>query len=165
MNLLSQTTGYAIEALACLAKSGMASKMVREVAEETGISQAYLAKVVQRLVVGGIVESKRGYRGGIKLARSADEITVQDIDDAVEGSRPPDRCLLGMIACSDERACPAHTFWKKTRADIRDRLSQLTLAEIVEFEEKRDKNEKNKGLVDGLSAAASGPSGPRASLD
>ncbi len=111
--------------------------MVREIAAETGIAQAYLAKVVQRLVVAGIVDSKRGYRGGISLSRSPGDITIKEIDDAVEINRPPDRCLLGMTHCSEERACPAHDYWKKTRESVRRRLTTLTLADIVEFEAPR----------------------------
>ncbi len=134
MNVLSQTTGYAIEALACLAASSSKSMMVREIAAETGIAQAYLAKVVQRLVVAGVVDSKRGYRGGIYLSRSPSDITIKEIDDAVEINRPPDRCLLGMTSCSEERACPAHDYWKETRESVRHRLTTLTLDDIVAFE-------------------------------
>lgn len=139
MNVLSQTTGYAIEAMACLAASEAKSMMVREVAAKTGIAQAYLAKVVQRLVVAGVVDSKRGYRGGISLSRPPGEISIREIDEAVEIHRPPDRCMLGMTDCSEERACPAHDYWKKTRESMRARLTALTLADIVAFEERRDR--------------------------
>lgn len=108
--------------------------MVREIAAETGIAQAYLAKVVQRLSSSGIVESKRGYRGGIRLARPPDEISILDIDEAVDGQHGPERCLLGVVECSDERSCPAHEYWMRTKADIRNRLANLTLADLAVFE-------------------------------
>lgn len=137
MQALSQSTGYAVQALTCLVLHPNDTLLVREIAEETGIGQAYLAKVVQRLSAAGVIESKRGYRGGIRLSRPAEQISIQDIDNAVDANRPPDRCLLGLVECSDERACPVHHYWKKTRAQIRERLANLTLAELATFEKSR----------------------------
>ena len=137
MQALSQSTSYAVQALTCLVLHANDTLLVREIAEETGIGQAYLAKVVQRLSAAGVVESKRGYRGGIRLSRPAEKISIQDIDNAVDANRPPDRCLLGLMECSDERACPAHHYWTKTRAQIRERLASLTLADLAAFEKGR----------------------------
>ncbi|MCC5841597.1 MAG: Rrf2 family transcriptional regulator [Opitutales bacterium] len=137
MNVLSQTTGYAITALAHLAASPAASLLVREIAAATDIPPPYLAKVVQRLAAAGIVDSKRGYRGGIRMAAPPETITIAQIDKAVDLQRVPDRCLLGMTDCSDARDCPAHSFWVNQRKQIRQRLEVLTLADIVAFEARR----------------------------
>ncbi|MEX1117158.1 MAG: Rrf2 family transcriptional regulator [Terrimicrobiaceae bacterium] len=137
MVVLSNSTGYAIRALACLSGLGCEPKFVRDIAKCSGVPAPYLAKLVQRLAEAGIVNSKRGYRGGIILARKPDEISLLEIDEAVEGGAHPDRCLLGMDDCSDARACPTHAFWKKTRADIRKTLLDTTLADVLAFETKK----------------------------
>lgn len=134
---LSTSTGYAIKAMARLCPKGETAYFIRNLAEEAVVPAPYLAKLVQRLSAGGLVISKRGYKGGIRLSRPAGEISLADIDDAIEGGREPDRCLLGMESCTDERACPAHAFWKVTRAAIRAKLESTSLLDVMKFEEAR----------------------------
>lgn len=134
---LSQTTGYAIQALAHLDGPDGDSKFIRDVAEATGVPQAYLAKLIQKLVEAGLVESKKGYWGGIKLARPASQITLLEISNAIDGPRWMGQCLLGLEECSDARACPAHEFWKSARNLIRDTLTRTKLADVAEFESRK----------------------------
>lgn len=61
-------------------------------AEYHDVPAAYLAKHLQSLAGAGIVESVRGPRGGYRLARPADEISVLDVVRAVEGDEPAFRC-------------------------------------------------------------------------
>jgi len=131
---LSQTTGYAILALACLPDPGGVPVQVRDVAECTGISLPYLRKITHELGEAGIVQTRRGNKGGVLLARPATEMTVMDILNAVEGPNALEGCLLGRVHCSDERACPTHFFWKRMREEVRTNLAEMTLAEVAEFE-------------------------------
>jgi len=100
----------------------------------TGIGRPYLAKLVQSLAGAGLVETRRGNKGGVLLARPASGITVFEILDAVEGTGALDGCLLGRADCTDDRACPTHFFWKPMRAEVAEQLSALTLAEVTDFE-------------------------------
>ncbi len=61
-------------------------------AEYHGVPGAYLAKALQSLSRGGLVETTAGRRGGYRLARSAEKITLLDIVLAVEGDAPAFRC-------------------------------------------------------------------------
>ncbi len=133
---LSQTTGYAIQALACLTIEGE-SKYVRDLAADAKVPAAYLSKIVQRLNRAGILISRRGYLGGVQLARPANAITLLEICEAVDGPLYLGGCLLGLETCTDERACSTHAFWTVTRAKIRETLGKITLAGVAEFEAKR----------------------------
>ncbi len=137
MMALSNSTGYAIRALACLGGLGCEPRFVRDIAACAGVPAPYLAKLVQRLVEAGLVISKRGYRGGITLARKPHEISLLEIDRATERGAQPEKCLLGMEQCSDARACPIHEFWKPTRESVRKTLSETTLADVLDFEKKK----------------------------
>ncbi len=121
------------------------SKFIRDVAEATAVPPAYLAKLVQKLVEAGLLDSKRGYWGGIKLARPASQITLLEIANAVDGPRWMRQCLLGLEECSDARACPAHEFWKSARNLIRDTLTRTKLSDVAEFEQR--KNSKLKSTI------------------
>lgn len=131
------TTGYAVAALSLMVQRPDEYLLIRDIAEATGVPAPYLSKVAQRLVDLGILDSKRGYRGGVRLGVPAEELTILRIDEALDMGDSRPRCLLGGVECSDERACPAHQFWKATRMQIKERLANLTLAEVAEFERER----------------------------
>jgi len=124
----SLTTGYAIEALACLARHGPASMLVREIAELTEIPFPYLSKIFHRLGEAGIVESKRGYRGGVKLARPPAHISLLQIEAALEGSR------AGSQGETTEETPRPITFWEAFHQSYRDKLGAMTLDEVRAYE-------------------------------
>lgn len=125
MTSFSQTTGYAIEALACLARRRSDSMLVREIAGETEIPLPYLSKIFQRLAEAGIVESKRGYKGGVRLTREPGKISLLEINAAAESGRSGESL--------EESARPG-TFWQAFQRSYRERLAAMTLADVVDYE-------------------------------
>ncbi len=128
MTTLSLTTGYAIEALACLAKNGEVSMRIGEIADLTEIPAPYLSKIFQRLGDAAIVESKRGYKGGVRLSRLPAEISLLEIDAAVESGRP---CPHSHVTQESPRP---NTFWEAFHQSYRDKLAAMTLAEVLAYE-------------------------------
>jgi Rrf2 family protein len=154
---LSQTTGYAIKALTCIA-GGCEVKQIRDIAECTGITIPYLSKVIMRLSKSGILASKRGNKGGVWLARKPEEISLYQISEAVDGEGQLSACLLGLDSCSDERACPTHVFWKAARTQIRKQLEKTSLADVLAFEIKRhESGSPGSLLLPGYSKTAGSP--------
>lgn len=133
---LSQTAGYAVLALSCLADPGGTPALVQDIAARTGIPRAYLSKLMNSLVHKGLITAKRGNKGGVILTQPAHEITLDVIAEAVDGDAWRHDCLLGFSSCSDDRACPTHAFWKGERELIHTQLKQNTLADIAHFEQK-----------------------------
>lgn len=129
MTSLSQTTGYAIEALACLARQGDGSMLIREIADQTGIPLPYLAKVVHKLGEAGLVESKRGHKGGVKLADDPSAISLLRISAAVEGTRPANAEVPVLASGTGSR------FWDTFQHDYREKLASMTLADVVASEQ------------------------------
>lgn len=137
MLCLSQSVGYAVQALSCLATSDAPTRLIRDIAAEANIPPAYLAKLIKRLADADLVTSKRGIKGGTWLKKPPEEITLLEISEAIDGRRWLGRCLLGLEECSDARACPTHEFWKASRAEIEKKLSETTLFDVVEFEKRK----------------------------
>ncbi len=133
---LAKTTGYAIAAMSHLEPPGGQPASLRTVARRATVPYAYLAKRMPELVAAGLVRSIRGKHGGVLLARPPGEIKLLEISQAVEARQWLDRCLLGLVTCSDERACPAHAFWKEARHQIETTLRGITLADVVDHEKK-----------------------------
>lgn len=128
---LSQSTGYAIQALSCLEEPGGQPYLVQVVAECTGISPSYLSKLMQRLAQKGLITAKRGKNGGVILARSAREITLYELAEAVDGATWRDHCVMGLKECSDDRPCELHELWKAARDPLIARMKTLTLSELA----------------------------------
>ena len=128
---LSQSTGYAIQALCCLEEPGGQPFLVQVVAACTGISPSYLSKLMRRLTQKGLVTAKRGKNGGVLLARRACEISVYDLAEAVDGATWRGHCVLGLRDCSDAQPCELHHQWQAARDPLIARMKTLTLAELA----------------------------------
>ena len=94
----------------------------------------FLENILNELRHAGIVQSQRGSEGGYWLARSAGDITVAEIIRAVEGplasvrgERPEDLEYRG-------EAEPLRNVWVALRANIRQVLESVTLADVVSGE-------------------------------
>jgi len=131
---LSQTAGYAIKALSCLASHHPRPMVAKDISACMGIPLPYLSKFIHRLKKNGFIEAKRGHQGGFTLARSASGISLMDVARVLDGPGVLPRCLLGFQACADERACPTHNFWKEERARIEMVLRTTTIAEVAAFD-------------------------------
>jgi Rrf2 family transcriptional regulator, cysteine metabolism repressor len=110
-----------------------------EIAARGGLPLAYLEHLVARLRKAGLVDSRRGSRGGYMLARSAPEITMAEIVEALEGSIAPIECISqgpdGSIVCTREsdpgHVCPTKLLWTRVRFAIVRTLQETTLADLV----------------------------------
>jgi Rrf2 family protein len=127
----SNTSGYAILALCHVAGRGARWVLAREIAAETGIAGPYLSKILHTLVKAGLLRAKRGYRGGVALARPARQINILEVVGVIERQPRAPGCLLGLSDCSDLYACPVHRVWKVTRAQVERSLRRLTLAAVA----------------------------------
>ena len=108
-------------------------------AELHDVPPAYLAKHLQALSRAGIVRSEAGARGGYRMARAADEITLLDVVLALEGEAPAFRCteirrngpagqparLAALKPCGIARA-----MWRAEDAWRRE-LRGTTIADVV----------------------------------
>lgn len=128
---LSITTGHAIKALRCLESGHCVPRHISDIARCTGVPRAYLAKILSALAQQGLVQTKRGYSGGISLAHAAKDISLRQIIEAVEGQEWIAECLLGMDACEALTVCPTHDFWTRIRGEIIAELDAVTLAELI----------------------------------
>jgi Rrf2 family protein len=98
---------------------------------------AYMAKHLQALSHAGIVRSVRGVRGGYRLARPANEISLWDIRQAIEGAAPDFTCrnIRSSGPCSEfgasSRPCGvAAAFWAAERA-YQQSLQSVSVAHIA----------------------------------
>jgi Rrf2 family protein len=129
-NVLSQTAEYALRAAAWLAaESPDAPVRARDLARATGIPEPYLAKILRRLVLAGILESRKGQGGGFALARPPESIRFDEVLEAVDAAPRADRCAFGWGACDAKHPCPLHDSWGPISHAFADWAASTTLAE------------------------------------
>jgi Rrf2 family transcriptional regulator, cysteine metabolism repressor len=110
-----------------------------EIAEHDGLPLAYLEHLVARLRKAGLIDSRRGSRGGYMLARGAEQITMAEVVEALEGSIAPIECISqasdGRVVCSREsdpdHVCPTKLLWTRVRFSIVRTLRETTLADLL----------------------------------
>ncbi len=116
---LSQTAEYALRAMARIAAQKADEPLLaRNLSVEMRIPQQYLSKILRRLVLAGILTSKRGRGGGFTLVRPSARIILRDVLKAVDAYPEKGRCAFGLHACSAKRPCALHDGWARLSDDF-----------------------------------------------
>jgi Rrf2 family protein len=105
--------------------------LIRDIAKCAGIPKPYLARIINKLTHRGLVVARRGYSGGIALARPAEQISLLQIVEAVEGPNWISPCLLNMEGCGHPQACPTHKVWQRVSLQLRAALKKATLFDLM----------------------------------
>ena len=125
---LNRLTDYAVVVLAQMALRPGRLVNAAQVAQDTGVPQPTVAKVLNVLAKGGLIASQRGAAGGYSLARPAEEIDVAEIIQAMDGPIALTACVEAATdSCSVESLCN----WERVTTAIRTALSNVTLAEMA----------------------------------
>jgi len=130
---LTRGVDYGIEGILYLARQGgNEATFVREISRATAIPETFLAKIFQRLASKGLVRSRRGFRGGFRLARPAGRINLREIVEALEGPIELRRGLDRLRARGRTGRCQVRRIVGHLQCKVADILEQTTLADILE---------------------------------
>jgi len=133
MTAISQSAGYAVLALGCIAKAGGKPLLVRTIAEKCALPAPYLSKVVNKLARAGLVTTQRGVNGGVSIARDPSVLTLYEVCEALDDPILELRCMLSVAGCSDEHPCPAHRCGTHIREALMGFLKNTTIEDIEEI--------------------------------
>ena len=120
-------------------------RMIRDIAKSQQISEKYISRLIIDLRQGGILESIRGAKGGYKLSRNPESITVLEILEIMEGRIAIVECLSSPIHCVRASKCATKEIWNNVNEEIRTTLSKITLAYIMLKQQLLD---KENGILD-----------------
>lgn len=138
---------YGLRAVIDIALNGETEPVaLSEIAVRQNISISYLEQLSGKLRKAGIIKSLRGAKGGYKLSKPAEEISVGEILRALEGNLNPVDCaeVTGEgESCSGSGLCVTKYVWKRISDSINNTVNSLMLSELLEENERiRMKNEK-----------------------
>ena len=138
---LSTRARYGIRALLDLAKNGNNGPVsLKDVAQRQEISMSYLEHLINPLVASGMIRTVRGSKGGIVLAKPADQIKISEIVELLEGSTAPVECVDCPENCHRSDDCVTRDIWIELKQAIDDVLDSITLQGLVE----RQKTKQNR---------------------
>ena len=102
-----------------------------DIAKRQDISVKYLEQIIIPLKRERYVRSVRGPKGGHVLAKPPEEITVGEIVALLERGDSLTECSLNPQVCDRSDTCPTRYVWKEAARAMFERLSAITLADLV----------------------------------
>ncbi len=145
--MISQTAEYALRAAVVLGSQPDRPMTTQDVARVSRVPGGYLSKVLQALGRAGLVEARRGLRGGYVLTRPLDELTVYDVIQAVDPLKRIHECPLRLQAHA-RRLCPLHQKLDDAVALLENTFKQTTIGSLL----KEQAAEDSGPLCESLSA-------------
>jgi Rrf2 family protein len=142
MSFVSTGVEYALHCLLYLARppAAVEEASVRDLAELQGIPADYLAKLFTKLAKADLVVATEGIRGGFRLARAPERITVHDVVVAIDGDKEMFDCREIRARCAvfedsppawaTRGVCSIHAVMQSAERAMRAELKQHTLADL-----------------------------------
>jgi len=168
MSFYSAGVEYGIHCLLYLTdeKGDSREVSVRSLAELQGVPQELLAKVFTKLAKAGLVAATEGVRGGFRLARPADEITVLDIVRAIDGDKSIFECreIRGRCAVFDgsppdwvlQGTCGIHAVMLTAQKRMEEALAQQTVLDLARRTGRKAPPEFNEQVIRWIDARRDG---------
>ncbi len=134
--MFKKETEYALRGLVYIQIQNQAGKKpgITEIATEINTPPSFTAKILQRLVRMGFIESIKGKGGGYFFDPAMPELSLKKIVVAIEGDRIFTGCGFGLKHCDDENPCPLHDAY----GPIREAIDKLLFIETIQSLAKKD---------------------------
>ena len=137
---------YAVTAMLDLALHAAERPVpLADISQRQGISLSYLEQLFSRLRRQGLVDSARGPGGGYRLSRSAKEIAVVDVINAIDENVDVTRCG-GKGDCQDGEPCLTHDLWCDLSKQIHNFLAGIDLQQLVDRGSIKAVSQRQDGL-------------------
>lgn len=128
---ITRQADYAVRAMIYLAQLGPEQRAsTSQIAQEKQIPPSFLAKIVSQLSVAGLLQTSRGARGGVSLAKDPSEISLLDVVEAIDGPILLNECVADSSSCSFGSNCPMKPVWCDAQQELVSRLSKTTFANL-----------------------------------
>jgi len=129
---ISEALSLALHAMAYLSNEPDRPRRVKEVAKRLRASEAHLSKVLQALARAGLLQATRGPKGGYRLAKKPEEISLMEIYEVINGPLEDQNCLFKEPLCSGER-CLLGDLLSEVNRLVRKHFSQTTLKDAQDL--------------------------------
>lgn len=128
--MFKKETEYALRALVYIQLQNTKGRRpgIAEIATEIETPQSFTAKILQRMVKQGFVESLKGINGGFFFDTTKEDLPLRRIILSIEGDSLFHGCGFGLKKCDENNPCPLHNSY----APIRDAIENLVTNETIQ---------------------------------
>ena len=145
---LTKKADYALMAMKHLAEHPASrSRSAKDVADAYGIPPEALAKILQRLVKAGLLQSQQGTNGGYTLARPAHSISAFEVIQAIDGPLFITSCVTVRGECGQSNRCNIREPLRKVNESIEAVLKRIKISHMREEPEEASESPKRAELV------------------
>jgi len=129
---ITRQADYALRAMIYLSRQTPNKRSATsQIAAAQKIPPSFLAKIISQLSIAGLINTSRGARGGVTLARPAEEVSVLEVVEAIDGPVALNECTLSPAGCPFSENCPVHEIWCDARTELVKRLKSTNFADIA----------------------------------
>lgn len=132
MKLLTKNSDYAVRALLVLARSGDGYLSSRELAGRERIPLAYIRQVLRGLADLGLVETREGSRGGVRLRQDPDQIPLELLVRHFQGGLQISDCLFRNRVCRNRGGCVLRRRLLELEGELVERLKGITIGTLLD---------------------------------
>lgn len=128
--MFKKETEYALRALVYIQFQNLKNRRpgIAEISSEIETPQSFTAKILQRLVKQGFVESLKGINGGFFFDSTKPDVSLKKLIVSIEGDSLFKGCGFGLKHCDENNPCPLHYSY----APIRDAIEKLVNEETIQ---------------------------------
>ncbi len=140
--MLSNTCKYAIRAVIYLALFSSAEKKagIKEISSKLDIPTPFLGKILQMLAKHNTLSSSKGPHGGFSLKKPANEISIMEIIEIIDGKDSFDLCVIRTTRCSHDEPCSLHDKIYPLKSKMKSIYMTETIADLAsEFKQGKER--------------------------
>lgn len=141
---LNITTDYAIRIVLYLGQCTQTASAA-QIAEDMCIPRGYLEKILRKLKKESYISADLGAKGGYRLNKGLEDITLGELIRLMENTVKMNRCLEKDEYCSRgaQKICRIRRYYGKVQDELEKRVFNISLKAILELESSG--NEKIEG--------------------
>lgn len=129
---ITRQADYAVRAVLYLAGLDNGKRApTSQIASDQQIPPSFLAKIVSQLSVAGVVQTSRGARGGVSLARPSDKITLLEVVEAIDGPIMLNECVIDPKVCVFGDNCEIQKVWCDAQAELVRKLADTDFDSLI----------------------------------
>lgn len=128
---VNKLTDYGSVILAYMASRPEQIMSAASLSRDLLLPLATVRKLLKMLVNSDLLCSSLGKQGGYQLARSADEISLAEIINVLEGGTALTDCSMGKGICRIEGNCEIRQNWQGLNQIVQQSLMQVSLQEML----------------------------------
>ena len=132
--MFNKETEYALRGLVYIKLQNLKNRRpgTAEIAKEIEAPPFYTAKILQRIVRVGLLESLKGKGGGFFFDEEKPDLPLATLIIATEGDKSFSGCGFGLKHCDENNPCPLHEKYAPIRNSIFKLVSEETVQSLAE---------------------------------